>query len=81
MKRDEDQEEPTMWNKKYQESRYRYSKLLERHRLNDQNCCNHCWLGIFKNLIYVFLLIIVISFATMIYIVNSDNDFDEEYQS
>ena len=70
-----------MWNKKYQESRFHYSKLLERNNMNDQNCCGHCFMGIFKNLIYVFVLIIIISFGTMIYIVNQEDDFDDEYQS
>lgn len=54
--------------------------MAERH-LRDRHCCDHFWLGIFKHLIYVFVLIIFISFGTMIYIVNTDNTFDEDYQS
>jgi hypothetical protein len=37
---------------------------------------DHCLLGVFKNLIYVFVAIIILSFGVMIYIITNNKGLD-----
>jgi hypothetical protein len=59
-----------MFHKEQQIQNVKFGKLNE----GKMSCIGFCCLGIFKNLVYVFILIIVIAFVSMLSIISKDSD-------
>lgn len=59
-----------MWDKDYQANRVKNQKKQKK----NIGCCGFIMLKIFKNLIYIFVGVILLSFTGMIYLINLNND-------
>ena len=68
-----------IFNKDYQASRVRYGKRVKGQQFD---WFDNCLLGFFKHTVHIFAVIIILSFAIMIYIVTSSyglDGYDENY--
>ena len=71
--------EHNMYNFEYQQNRAAVGKRLAKEAQND-DCCGFLFLGIFKNLLHIFMLIFCFSFAGMIYVVSESNSDDMQLE-
>ncbi len=59
-----------MFDKAKQIQNVRLGKLQD----GNMSCCGFCCLGIFKNLVYVFILIIILAFMGMLSEITKESD-------
>ena len=66
-----------MYSFEYQSKRAEFGKRLSKEHAaesSSDSCCNFLFMGIFKNLIHIFMVVFCISFGGMIFIIEEDSD-------